>query len=299
MGSLLGDGQDPGFTSTKSIAVCWCCGGSDSVVIVSWVQGPDERTKHLWQEPSAGSSAHAEDGAFLQALTSSPLKKFGKWRSVSITTYQWVGCGCVRFLCSRWCAISEYIFLFLVHFPMWLLVIFLHIHQSSQSSLLLTLVLHCEHVSLLCCIAYVLVMSRIGEVFLVQRVFSHMRSCPRKCAARREQSGRLCQRLQKNSSSDISSACCTRSARHSKAPWMWQFQKWFHLTSVLARLRLLECIFGPLKQVQCQKWIVWRWPGTGEGKTKLEPCPRSPPGVCERCCLGKPLVGRHSTKRKS
>lgn len=188
------------------------------MVTVSWVQDPAERTKHLWQEPSAGSSAHAEDGAFLQPLTSSPLKKFGKWRSVSITTYQWVGCGCVRFLCSRWCAISEYIFLFLVHFPMWLLVIFLHIHQSSQSSLLLTLVLHCEHVSLLCCIAYVLVMSRIGEVFLVQRVFSHMRSCPRKCAARREQSGRLCQRLQKNSSSDISSACCTRSARHSKAP---------------------------------------------------------------------------------
>lgn len=101
MGSLLGDGQDPGFTSTKSIAVCWCCGGSDSVVIVSWVQGPDERTKHLWQEPSAGSSAHAEDGAFLQALTSSPLKKFGKWRSVSITTYQWVGCGCVRFFMQQ------------------------------------------------------------------------------------------------------------------------------------------------------------------------------------------------------
>lgn len=71
------------------------------MVTVSWVQDPAERTKHLWQEPSAGSSAHAEDGAFLQPLTSSPLKKFGKWRSVSITTYQWVGCGCVRFFMQQ------------------------------------------------------------------------------------------------------------------------------------------------------------------------------------------------------
>jgi len=66
----------------------------------------------------------------------------------------------IFFLCSRWCAISEYVFLFLVHFPLWLLVIFLHIHQSSQSSLFLTLVLRCERVSLLCCLANALMMSR-------------------------------------------------------------------------------------------------------------------------------------------
>lgn len=65
------------------------------------MQGPAERIKHLWQEPSAGSSAHAEDGAFLQPLKSSPMKKFGKWRSVSNTTYQWVGCGCVRFFMQQ------------------------------------------------------------------------------------------------------------------------------------------------------------------------------------------------------
>lgn len=89
------------------------------------------------------------------------LKKFGKGRSVSMyhVPMGWLWLYKI-FLCSRWCAISEYVFLFLVHFPLWLLVIFLHIHQSSQSSLFLTLVLCCEHVSPLCCIAYVLMMSR-------------------------------------------------------------------------------------------------------------------------------------------
>lgn len=63
--------------------------------------GPSWKNKTFMAGTFCWSSAHAEDGAFLQALASSPLKKFGKWRSVSITTYQWVGCGCVRFFMQQ------------------------------------------------------------------------------------------------------------------------------------------------------------------------------------------------------
>lgn len=66
---------------------------------------------------------------------------------------------CKNSLCSRWCTASEYIFLFPAHFPMWLLVICLHIYQRTQSSLFLTLVSRCERVPLLCCIAHMLMVS--------------------------------------------------------------------------------------------------------------------------------------------
>lgn len=86
--------------------------------------------------------------------------------------------------CSRWCAIPEYPFLFLVHFPLWLLVVFLPIRQSSQSSLSLTPVLGCECVSLLCCVAYGLVTSRGEERCSCATSQSHEVMSKRECSRR-------------------------------------------------------------------------------------------------------------------
>lgn len=143
------------------------------------------------------------------------LEKFGKGALSPCTTYQWLGCGGVRFFVHRWCAIPAHVFFFLVHFPLWLSVIFLHIHQSgSQSSLLLTLVLRGERVSLLCSIAFGLLTSRReGEVSAPARgVMSKKVSC---------QEGAGCSALPASpaaSQLSLHGVCGTGSARHSEAP---------------------------------------------------------------------------------
>lgn len=213
MGFLLRFGQ--GFTSTKSAVCVLVPWGDGSVLLSDTQQGAAGRRRRVWQDPLLGLLL-LQMWLPSRFVKNRALKKFGKGSSVSThhapTGWLWL---CKIFVCGRWYAISEYVFLFLVHFPLWLLVVFLHIHQSSQSSLFLTLVLRCEHVSLLCCIAYALAMSRgDGEVFLPQRLLSRMRSRPRKRAARREQAVPL----QKRSSSDFGVACCSGSARHSKTP---------------------------------------------------------------------------------